>query len=50
MWLCLLLCVQFGSVLRVLMNRKFVVDEDGFVIVNRYTFIQLPKEDADDKK
>jgi len=39
---------KYGSVVRVLMNRKFVVDEDGFVIVNRYTFISLPKEAADD--
>ena len=35
---------KYGSVVRVLMNRKFVVDEDGFVIVNRYTFISLPKQ------
>ena len=39
---------KYGSVVRVLMNRKFVVDEDGFVIVNRYTFISLPKEAADE--
>ena len=39
---------KYGSVVRVLMNRKFVVDEDGFVIVNRYTFISLPKEAVDD--
>ena len=39
---------KYGSSVRVLMNRKFVVDEDGFVIVNRYTFISLPKEGAEE--
>ena len=41
---------KFGSVLRVLMNRKFVVDEDGFVIVNRYTFISPPKDALDEDR